>query len=96
MRERGAGGGILLGSVFQSRLAALGLLAATGIALSLPASAQDVYGGAGPGGYDDGYRYRDGYRRSRVYEEDRSYARDCRVKIIRHRNGDVTRVRRCD
>jgi hypothetical protein len=86
------------------RKVALGLLAATGIALSFPASAQDVYIGAGPGGvgvgvgpsYDDGYRYGDGYRRSRVYEEDRAHARDCRVKIIRHRNGDVTRVRRCD
>jgi hypothetical protein len=86
------------------RKVALGLLAATSIALSFPASAQDVYVGAGPGGvgvgvgpsHDDGYRYRDGYRRSHVYEEDRAYARDCRVKIIRHPNGDVTRVRRCD
>lgn len=83
---------------------ALGMLAATGLALAFPASAQDVYVGAGPGGvgvgvgpgYHDGYGYRDRYRRSYDYDDDRSYARDCRVKIIHHRNGDVTRVRRCD
>jgi hypothetical protein len=85
------------------RTVVLGLLAA--VALSVPASAQ-VYVGAGPGGvgvgvgpgYYDGPRddgpYRDRY--SRTERDDYAYAGDCRVKIIRHEDGRVTRVRRCD
>jgi hypothetical protein len=90
------------------RTVALGLIAATGIAMAAPAAAQGVYVGAGPVGvgvgvgpgyYDDGYYgpryavpYRDGYR----YGRDYAYAGGCRVKVIRHNNGDVTRIRRCD
>jgi hypothetical protein len=92
------------------RTVALGLIAAAGIAMAAPAAAQGVYVGAGPVGvgvgvgpgpgyYDDGYYgpryavpYRDGYR----YDRDYAYAGDCRVKIIRHGNGSVTRIRRCD
>jgi hypothetical protein len=88
------------------RTVAVGLLVAAGVVLSLPVKAQDVYVGAGPGGgvgvgvgpgYDRGYDepYRSRSRRTYV---DESYGqdRDCRVKIIRHGDGRVTRVRRCD
>jgi hypothetical protein len=90
------------------RTVALGLLAAAGVALAVPASAQGVYVGAGPVGvgvgvgpgyYDDGYygpRYRGPYReRYTRYDDDYAYAGECRVKVIRH-NGHVTRIRRCD
>lgn len=88
------------------RTVAIGLLAAAGVALSVPASAQGVYVGAGPGGvgvgvgpdYYDGPRddgpYRDRY--SRTERDDYVYAGDCRVKIIRHEDGRVTRIRRCN
>lgn len=87
------------------RTVAVGLLVAAGVVLWLPVKAQDVYVGTGPGGvgvgvgpgpgYDRGYDepYRSRTRRTYV---DESYDRDCRVKIIRHGDGRVTRVRRCD
>jgi hypothetical protein len=86
---------------------ALVLLATAGVALSVPASADGVYVGAGPVGVgvSDGHNYYGGpgYReadrvehtRTYVHADDYASARHCRVKIIRH--GDhVTRVRRCD
>ena len=90
------------------RKLAIGLLAATGIALAgASASAQGVYFGAGPGGvgvgvgvgpgyYGRGY-YDDGYRwgsgyRSYAYEP--GYAR-CRTRVIRNEFGEVRRIRRC-
>ena len=62
--------------------------------------------GAGPNGvgvgvapgYYDGPGYREQYRErsTRTYNDDYAYAGECRVKIIRHGDGRVTRVRRCD
>jgi hypothetical protein len=88
------------------RTVAIGLLTVAGIALALPANAQGVYVGAGPGGvgvgvgpgYYDGPRYREPYREhyTRTYDDDYAYGGECRVKIIRHGDGRVTRIRRCD
>lgn len=79
---------------------ALGLLAAAGIALSLPANAEGVWIGAGPFGvgvgtgpyaYDDGYVYDRGY----AYRDDYYAYGDCRVTTV-YRNGYRTHIRRCD
>jgi hypothetical protein len=88
------------------RTVAIGLLTGAGVALSIPANAQGVYVGAGPvgvgvgaaPGYYDGPGYREPYRErsTRIYSDDYAYAGECRVKIIRHRDGRITRVRRCD
>ena len=90
------------------RKLAIGLLAATGIALAAaPASAQGVYFGAGPGGvgvgvgvgpgyHGHGY-YHDDYRRGpgyRSYAYEPGYAR-CRTRVIRNEFGEVRRIRRC-
>jgi hypothetical protein len=64
------------------RKVAGGLLVAASVALSLPANAQGVYLGAGPGGgvgagpdYHDGPRYNGPYReRSRRIYADEGYA----------------------
>lgn len=82
------------------RKLAIGLLAATGIAMAMPANAEGVWIGAGPVGvgvgagpyaYDDGYAY--GPRH--VYRDyDHGYG-DCRVTTI-YRNGHRTQIRRCD
>jgi hypothetical protein len=79
----------------------IGLVAAAGIALATPASAQFYFGagpggigvgvGGGPGYYDDGYRPR--YRSYRSYGYDRGYAR-CRTRVVSTPYG-VRRVRRC-
>ena len=82
------------------RMLALGLLAAAGIALAGPATAQGLYFGAGPGGggvavgadhYDhdryDGDRYRE-----RVVVRERRH--ECHTIII-HDDGEVRRIRRC-
>lgn len=88
------------------RKLAIGILAAAGVAMSVPASAQGVWVGAGPVGvgvgvgpgwgyYDDGYhgpRYR-----SYAYDND-DYAyvnrRHCRV-IRENFDGYVRKIRRC-
>jgi hypothetical protein len=81
------------------RKLAIGLLAATGIALAVPANAEGVWIGAGPVGvgvgigpyaHDDGYVYAPGP----VYR-DYGYGDDCRVTTV-YRRGQVTHVRRCD
>jgi len=87
------------------RKLAIGILAAAGVALSVPASAQGVWIGAGPvgvgvgvgpgyygGGYYGGYegpRYR-----SYAYDDGYSYRRHCRV-VRENINGYVRKVRRC-
>jgi hypothetical protein len=89
------------------RIVAIGLLVAAGVALSLPAKAQGVYVEPGPGGvgvgvdtgndrprYDEPYRERS--RRTYIDETNGYGGGDCRVKIIRHADGRVTRIRRCD
>ncbi|HZP70643.1 MAG TPA: hypothetical protein VFB29_11935 [Pseudolabrys sp.] len=87
------------------RKLAIGLLAAAGIALSAPASAQGVWVGAGPvgvgvgvgpgWGYYDSYTY-DGPRyRSYAYDDDGyAYRRHCRV-IRENFNGHIRKIRRC-
>jgi hypothetical protein len=94
---------LVIGLLTATGLAATGL-AATGVALSVPASAQGVFVGAGPvgvgvgvgpgWGYRDGY-YGSGYRSGyRSYAYDDGYRRHCR--LVRDRfNGHVRTVRRC-
>ena len=87
------------------RKLAIGLLAVAGIAMSVPASAQGVYVGAGPVGVGvgvgPGYGYRDGYYRDgyyghgyRSYAYDDGYRRHCRT-VRQEFNGRVRTVRRC-
>jgi len=86
------------------RKLAIGLLAVAGIAMSVPASAQGVYVGAGPVGVGvgPGYGYRDGYYRDGYYGHGyRSYAYDsgpsyrhCR-SVRQNINGHFRTVRRC-
>lgn len=83
------------------RKLAIGILAAAGVALSVPASAQGVWIGAGPVGvgvgvgpgyysyYDYGPRYR-----SYAYDDGHTYRRHCRV-IRENINGYVRKIRRC-
>jgi hypothetical protein len=81
---------------------AIGLLAAAGIAMSVPANAQGVWVGAGPVGvgvgvgpgwgyYDRGYG--PGYR-SYAYDDGYSYRRHCRI-IRENHNGFIRKVRQC-
>ena len=87
------------------RKLAIGLLAVAGIAMSVPASAQGVYVGAGPVGVGvgvgPGYGYRDGYYRDgyyghgyRSYAYDDGYRRHCRT-VRQEFNGRVRTIRRC-
>jgi hypothetical protein len=80
------------------RKLAIGLLAVAGIAMSVPASAQGVYVGAGPVGVGvgPGYGYRDGYNGHgyRSYAYDDGYRRHCR-NVRQEFNGRVRTVRRC-
>jgi hypothetical protein len=80
---------------------AIGLLAAAGIAMSVPANAQGVWVGAGPVGvgvgvgpgwgyYDRGY-YGPGYR---SYAYDGGYRRNCRI-VRENFNGHIRKVRQC-
>jgi len=82
------------------RKLAIGLLAAAGVALSIPASAQGVWVGAGPVGvgvgvgpgygyYGPGY-YDPGYR---SYAYDNGY-RHCRI-VREDFNGHIRKIRRC-
>lgn len=87
------------------RKLAIGILAAAGVALSVPASAQGVWIGAGPvgvgvgvgpgyyGGYYDGYDYGPRYR-SYAYDDGYTYRRQCRV-VRENINGYVRKIRRC-
>jgi len=88
-----------------TRKLAIGILAAAGIAMSVPASAQGVWVGAGPVGvgvgptyggyYDHGY-YGPAYR-SYAYDDD-GYAyvgrRHCRT-VQEDFNGRLRTIRRC-
>ena len=86
------------------RTLAIGILAAAGVALSVPASAQGVWIGAGPVGvgvgvgpgyygYYDGYDYGPRYR-SYAYDDGYTYRRHCRV-VRENINGYVRKIRRC-
>jgi hypothetical protein len=84
------------------RKLAIGLLAAAGVALAVPASAQGVWVGAGPvgvgvgvgpgWGYDRGY-YGPGYR-SYAYDDGYGYRRHCRL-VREGFNGRFRTIRRC-
>ena len=82
---------LVIGLLTATGLAATGL-AATGVALSVPASAQGVYVGAGPVGVGvgvgPGWGYRDGYygHGYRSYAYDDGYRRHCRL-VRDHFNG---------
>jgi len=80
---------------------AIGLLAAAGIAMSMPANAQGVWVGAGPVGVGVGvgpgwgYRgyYGPGYR-SYAYDDGYAYRRNCRIGRENF-NGHIRKVRQC-
>jgi hypothetical protein len=83
---------------------AIGLLAAAGIAMSVPANAQGVWVGAGPvgvgvgvgpgwGGYYDRGYYGPGYR-SYAYDNGYAYGRQCRI-VRENFNGHIRKVRQC-
>ena len=83
------------------RVVTLALLAAAGLAIATPASAEDAIIGARVGpvgvGVDVGTTHRD---RDVVVERrghrDRDFARgDCRTTII-HRDGMTKKIKRCD
>lgn len=80
------------------RMLALGLLAAAGIALVGPATAQGVYFGAGPGGVGVAVGS-DHYNRDRYYGDryrERVVVRErCRTIIIHDEDGMTRRIRRC-
>jgi hypothetical protein len=61
------------------RAMTIGLLAAVGIAIVLPAHAEDAYVGVGPVGVGVGVRDHD---------------RDCRTTVI-HEEGMTKRIKRC-
>jgi hypothetical protein len=76
----------------------IGILAAAGIALAMPANAQGIWIGAGPVGVGIGagpyaYDYGPGYR-SYAYDNDYAYGRHCR--LVREDFGGYLRtVRHC-
>jgi hypothetical protein len=85
------------------RKLAIGILAAIGVAMAVPANAQGVWVGAGPVGvgvgvgpgwgyYDRDY-YGPGYR-SYAYDDGFAYRQHCRI-IKEDFNGYVRTVRRC-
>ncbi len=86
------------------RKLAIGILAAAGVALSVPANAQGVWVGAGPvgvgvgpvwGGYYDGY-YGPGYRSYAYTDDDFAYVGRRHCRLIREDfNGRLRTVRRC-
>ena len=81
------------------RTLAIGLIAATGIALAVPAQADDVRVGVGVNGVRVGVGDRDRdwhrhYARERDVVVHREGERHCRVTII-HRDGMTKRIKRC-
>src|SRR5262245_5241348 len=86
------------------RKLAIGILAAAGIAVSMPANAQGVWIGAGPVGVGvgvgPGYGYYDGYYdygpryRGYAYDDGYTYRRQCRI-VRENINGYVRKIRRC-
>jgi hypothetical protein len=78
---------------------AIALLATAGVALSVPASAQGVWVGAGPvgAGVGVGWGYYDGYRpgyRSYAYDDGYGYRRHCRI-VREEFNGRIRKIRQC-
>ena len=75
------------------RALTIGLLAAVGFAIVVPAHAEDAYIGVGPGGVGVGVRDHD-RDRDRDWRHHYARDRDCRVTII-HEDGMTKRVKRC-
>ena len=76
---------------------AVGLLVATGLALAVPAYAEDAYVGVGPVGVDVGVhhdRWRNDYAQDRDVVVHRDHRRHCEVRIV-HRYGEERTIRRC-
>jgi hypothetical protein len=83
------------------RTLAIGLIAAAGLALAIPAQADDVHVGVGVNGLHVGVGDRDHHRdwrhhyaRERDVIVDRDH-RHCRVTVI-HKEGMTKRIKRCD
>jgi len=80
------------------RALTIGLLAAAGIAIAIPAHAEDAYIGVGPAGVGVGVRDHDrDYRHHYARERDDvvvRHGRDCRMTVI-HENGVTKRIKRC-
>lgn len=76
------------------RTVAIGLLAAAGLALAMPANADSVSIGVGTPGVR--VHEHDGYRdRAQVVVREREHARHCKVVVI-HRDGMTKKIKRCD
>jgi hypothetical protein len=73
------------------RALTIGLLTAVGIAMVVPAYAEDAYIGVGPGGVGVGVRDHD---RDRDWRHHYARERDCRITII-HEEGMTKRIKRC-
>ena len=71
----------------------IGLLMAVGIAMVVPAHAEDAYVGIGPRGVGVGVRDHD-RDRDRDWRHHYASDRHCRVTII-HENGMTKRIKRC-
>ena len=78
------------------RTLVIGMLAAAGIALAMPANAEGVYVGAGPVGVGIGVHRDHDWRRDRdeTVIVHRQHRRHCRTTII-HEHGYTKRIRRC-
>jgi hypothetical protein len=84
------------------RILAIGVLAAVGLSLSIPAYADSVSIGIGENGVRVHERDHHGWRehrgdreRARVVVREREHHRHCRVTVI-HRDGMTKRIKRCD
>ena len=77
------------------RTLTIGLLAAAGLAIAIPANAQGVSVGIGPNGVGVREHRDHDWRRDRSEVVVREHARHCRVTII-HRDGMTKRIKRCD
>ena len=83
------------------RKLAIAPLAATGVALAMPAHADGVYVGAGPVGVGVGIdsNHHEGWRNHYARDRDevviKKHRRDCRTTII-HDDGVTKKIRRCD
>ena len=80
------------------RATTIGLIAAIGIAVALPAHAEEAYVGVGPVGVGVGVRdhdheWRHHYARDRDEVVIRRH-RDCRMTVI-HEDGMTKRIKRC-
>ena len=75
------------------RALTIGLLAAVGIAIVVPAYAEDAYIGVGPGGVGVGVRDHD-RDRDRDWRHHYASDRHCRITII-HEGGMTKRIKHC-